>query len=312
MSTRAHTVSRFYLNGFAAPESDGTPDPYVWLGSIATGEVKRRSPKNIGIACGVYDGPGAFDGPSKWIEAHLSKIESDAAPAIKKFVAAAPTSGFSPPPEIWRFLAWQAARTPGWIETVQAWINDWDFDSAEDVLEPPPEGFDTIKHRERGWCLEDPQSGSRCQVDDQNVFKALRKRGWKWVLRLDDTLEIIHMQAWYFQVRHFPRLSWARLNTPDGKWFITSDRAVTWLVDGFAETPPAALRHPAAQVVAALTRTTALVGRNETALLQVTPREVNRFISLTASEWIAGPTRDVVEQALLDRAAAVAGSRSTP
>lgn len=302
MSTRAHTVPRFYLNGFAAPESESSSDPFVWLGSLATSEVKRRSPKNISIARGLYDGPGAFDEPGRTIEAHLSKIESEAAPAIRRFVAASPTSGFSPPAEIWRFLAWQAARTPGWIETVQGWMNDWEPDSTDDVLEPPPEGFDSIKDRKRGWCLEDPQSGRRSEIHDRKVFEAHRKRGWKWVLRSEDTLELIHMQAWYFQVRHFPRLSWVRLNTPNDEWFITSDRAVTWLVDGFAETPPAALRHPAAQVVAALTRGTALVGRNEAGPLNVTPREVNRFTASTASEWIAGPTRDVVEQALRDRA----------
>ena len=55
--TRAHTVPRFYLRGFIAPESDHTThaEPYVWLGSIATGEVRRRSPKNISIETGYYD-----------------------------------------------------------------------------------------------------------------------------------------------------------------------------------------------------------------------------------------------------------------
>jgi len=147
--------------------------------------VKRRSPKNVAIARGLYDGPGGFDEPGKSIEAHLSKIESEAAP------------------------------TPGWIEVVQGWMNDRDADSTDDVIEPPPEEFDS---------------------------------------------------------------------------------------------PPAALRHPTAQVVAALTRKTALVGRNETRPLQVTPRDVNRFAASTASEWVAGPTRNVVEQALRDRAVVLSHS----
>jgi len=109
------------------------------------------------------------------------------------------------------------------------------------------------------------------------------------------------MQAWYFQVRHFPRLSWVRLNAPDDEWFITSDRGVAWMADGYADTPPAALRHPTAQVVAPLTRKVALVGGNETQKLNVTPREVNRFIACAASGWIAGPTKSAVEQAIQDR-----------
>ena len=76
MATRAHTVPRFYLGGFAAPESEGTADPFVWLGSLTTGEVKRRSPKNISIVRGLYDGrkscrsskPLAKVGNRAWME----------------------------------------------------------------------------------------------------------------------------------------------------------------------------------------------------------------------------------------------------
>jgi hypothetical protein len=105
-ATRAHTVPKFYLQGFVAPESETSSDPFVWLGSLATGEIKRRSPKNISIARGLYDGPGGFDQPGASIEAHLAKIESAAAPAIRKFVATEPGEGANPPPEIWRFLSW--------------------------------------------------------------------------------------------------------------------------------------------------------------------------------------------------------------
>ena len=112
---------------------------------------------------------------------------------------------------------------------------------------------------------------------------------------------MLHIQAWYFQVRHFPRLSWVRLQPHDREYFITSDRSVAWLADGYADTPPAALRHPTAQVVAPLNKTVALVGRHGAGTLGMTPREVNRFIAFAASGWIAGATSDVVRQALSDR-----------
>jgi hypothetical protein len=150
-------------------------------------------------------------------------------------------------------------------------------------------------------CLEDPNTGDRREVLSEDEFDALRRLGWRWIIRRNDHLEMLHLQAWYFQVRHFPRLSWVRLQPPDGEHFITSDRGVTWLADGYADTPPAALRHPTVQVVAPLTRKIALVGRHSTAALCVTPREVNRFIAFAASGWIAGPTADVVRQALADR-----------
>ena len=277
-------------------------DPFVWLGSLTTGEVKRRSPKNISIVRGLYDGPGGFDDPSALIETHLAKIESAAAVAIAKFVATEPEGGAVVPSEIWRFLAWQAARTPGWMEVEEEWIYHSDPDEDFPVVEPPPDGINRIRDRIRSYCLENPDTGERREVMDSDEFKAYRKRGWKWVLRSDDKLELLHMQAWYFQVRHFPRLSWVRLNAPEDEWFITSDRGVTWLADGYADTPPAALRHPTAQVVAPLTRKVALIGRNVTHPLQITPREVNQFTAFVASDWVVGSTKSVVEQAIQDRA----------
>jgi hypothetical protein len=300
VSTRAHTVPKFYLNGFVAPGSESERNPFVWVGSLATGEITKRSPKNISISRGLYDGRGGFEEAGATIEAHLAKIESAASSAIRKFAATKVGGGHAIPAEITRFLAWQAARTPGWMELVERWANE-PWDPHAEVVEPPPDGFDKVRDRMRPMCLEDPNTGSRREVTSESDFHSLRTQGWKWILRRDDHLEMLHIQAWYFQVRHFPRLSWVRLEPPHGEYFITSDRSVAWLVDGHADTPPAALRHPAAQVVAPLTSKIALGGRHGAAALNVIPREVNRFIAFAASDWIAGPTADVIRQALVDR-----------
>ena len=304
MTTRAHTVPRFYLGGFTAVESKERRDPFVWLGSLSTGMIERRSPKNISIARGYYDGIGGFVDAEKSIENHLSQIESEAAFAIPRFVASPVAKGASPSSAIWRFLSWQAARTPGWFKLEQEWVNDLmlESDTTESMIEPPPEGLERIADRlPRSYWIEDPHTGQSRELSNLDELRAYRKRGWKWILSTDDRLELLHMQAWYFQARHFPRLSWTRLDTPDEEHFITSDRGVAWLVDGFADTPPAGLRDQTAQVVAPLTRKTALVGRYGTSKLRVTPREVNRFIAFAASDWIIGPTRDVVELAIQDR-----------
>lgn len=301
MSTRAHTVPRFYLSGFQAPESESSRDPFVWLGSVSTGEIKRRSPKNISIVRGLYDGPGGLTGPNETIEDHLAKIESDASSAISKFATIPVGEPLSLPAEIMRFLAWQAARTPGWMELEQRWVNDPPFDPNAEPVEPPPPGFENSRDRLRPYRLEESSTGIRQEVTTKEEFDAYRQQGWKWILGRDDHLELLHLQSWYFQVRHFPRLSWVRLQPPNGEMFITSDRGVAWLVDGFADTPPAALRHPNAQVVAPLTRTVVLVGGHGTGALNVTPREVNRLIACLASEWVAGPTSEIVQQSLGDR-----------
>ena len=273
----------------------------MWIGSLTTGEITRRSPKNISIARGLYDGQGGFAEPDATIEAHLAKIESAASVAIREFAATKIGEGGPIPAEITRFLAWQAARTPGWMELVKQWADEPPSDPEHEAVEPPPQGFEKIRDRMRPMCLEDPNTGARREVTVEEEFNAYRKQGWKWIIRRDDHLEMLHIQAWYFQVRHFPRLSWVRLQPPDNEFFITSDRSVAWLADGYADTPPAALRHPTAQVFAPLTRKAALVGRHGGHELHVTPREINRFVAFAASDWIAGPTSEVVRQALTDR-----------
>ena len=60
MNTRAHTDPRFYLNGFVAKPEAPAHDPYLYVGNIATGDIKRRSPKNQSISRGINDGIGAF------------------------------------------------------------------------------------------------------------------------------------------------------------------------------------------------------------------------------------------------------------
>jgi hypothetical protein len=300
--TRAHTVPKFYLNGFVVPESAANRDPFLWVGSLRTGEITRRSPKNISIERGLYDGQGGFIEPDASIERHLAKVESAAAKAIRQLAASPIGQGEGVAPEIWRFLSRQAARTPGWMEFIERWIRDHPDISESDVVEPPPEGYETAVLRERPMLMEDPETGVRHQVTGADV-EARRRQGWRFILRRDDHLELLHWQAWYFQVRHFPRLSWIRLQPPDGAFFITSDRGVSWLVDGYeGQTPPAALRDPGAVVFAPLTSKLALIGRHGKNAINITPREVNLGIADGASSWIGGPTREVVEQALSDRA----------
>jgi hypothetical protein len=115
-ATQAHTVPKFYLQGFVAFEPKNGLGPFVWLGSLVTGEIRQRSPKSISIAPGLYDGPGGFDDPGRSIEIHLSKIEHAAAASVRRFAATDSKDRAAVPSEIWRFLAWQAARTPGWMD----------------------------------------------------------------------------------------------------------------------------------------------------------------------------------------------------
>lgn len=308
MSTRAHTVPRFYLNGFVAPASKLNRDPFLFIGSVTTGLISRRSPKNVSINRGFYDGPGGLLDPKASIEDHLSKIEWAAASAIRKLAGTPNVPGQGVPAEVWRFLSWQAARTPAWVEIAERYLREWDPNAVYEMVEPPPEGMEDVEDRPREIGLELPATGERRVAKDIEEFKSLHAHGWKWAPSTEDRLEMIHMQAWYFQVRHFPRFYWRRLDVPAGEAFVTSDRAVVWNVGGRFDSAPSALRYRSAEVIAPLTASIALVGRHSTEPFAVTPSEINRLTVMSAAEWIAGPTEAVVAHALSSRMTTSGGS----
>lgn len=301
MATKAHTVPQFLLEGFCSAGMSRDPErPALWVGYIRTGKIRRRGPENVGISRGLYDGPGALADATQTLEEHLKKIESNAAIAIRR-LATAMIGSQVPIPEIFRFISWQAARTPGWMETEQKWLDELGWPSASDTIEQPPAFMDDIRERSRPLTLENPATGERREVSGAEDFQVHVKQGWKWILGPADKLEMLHLQAWYFQQRHFPRLTWLQLRPPNDEDFVIGDRGVSWLVDGYADMPPAALRDPAAEVIAPLTRKIALVGRHAGSTFALSPREVNQRIAFAASNWVAGPTKEVVEQALRDR-----------
>ena len=64
---------------------------------------------------------------------------------------------------------------------------------------------------------------------------------------------------------------------------------------------PVCLRDEAAFLIAPLSRSLALVGRNDSTPWEVTPSHVNALLAAWSLDWIAGPTADVVADALRDR-----------
>ena len=185
----------------------------------------------------------------------------------------------------------------------QNWIDDVSDPAEAIAVEPSPIGFEQILPLSRSHRMEHPHLGIRDDVPSKDV-DALRREGWRLLLTNEDFIELVHLQAWYFQAQFFPKLRWAILDAPPGWYFIIGDRPVVWGVDGVIDVQPRFLRHPDVQLFATLTRSVALFAYNPTGPPPnpVPVRDVNRIIAMAASDWIAGPTRSVVVEALADRA----------
>ncbi len=296
-----HYVSRFHLREFCDPDSIGTRDPWLWVGNLADGSVKRRAPKNIGIRADLFDGPGGFADSEATIEGFLAnEVEGPASRALRDFCSSRSASAAIPQP-LMRYLAWAASRSLPIQRLEVEWAAKYGTSLSAPAAEAPPAGLTSATIRRRSVRLIHPTLGETIleQSDNPDV---LFDAGWMPdPSDRDNFLEGVHIQAYYFQVRWFPRLQWFTLRPPQDEFFIIGDRPVGWGVPDCLDAPPFCLRDPSAFLIAPLTRSLALVGRNDCAPWAVTPRQVNSILTAWSHDWIAGPTSDCVTDALNTR-----------
>lgn len=296
-----HYVSKFHLAQFCDPESLSTRDPWLWLGTIADGSVKRRAPKNVGTVPDLFDGPGGFAESEVSIETFLaSDVEGPAARALRALSSAGHEVRHLPG-ELLRYLAWAASRSLAMQRLEVEWSVRFGPLLDGPFAEPPPEGMGDTVSRTRPVRLLHPTLGEKTVATDEAVGPLL-DIGWiPDPSERSNFLEGAHIQAYYFQVRWFPRLQWFTLRPPDGEFFIIGDRPVGWGVPDCLDAPPCCLRDPSAFLIAPLSRSLALVGRNSADAWAITPAQVNAILAKWSHDWIAGPTSMVVANALHDR-----------
>ena len=300
-----HYVSKFHLRQFCDPESLSTPDSWLWLGDLSDGSVKRRAPKNVGTKADLFDGPGGLAQPKATVEDYLAKyVEPPAAQALRKVISQVGSEIKELPPELMRYLAWAASRSLPMQRLQVQWSKRFGALLGASSAESPPERLTDAADRTRPVQLLHPTLGEINIAAGQDL-SLLLDAGWIPDPREQSNfLEGVHIQAYYFQVRWFPRLRWFTLRPPSGEFFIIGDRPVGWGVPDCFDAPPCCLRDPSAFLIAPLSRSLVLVGRNDPAAWALAPRQVNAILAAWSYDWIAGPTADVVANALRDREAA--------
>lgn len=297
-----HYVSKFHLSAFCDPAAVGTPDPWVWLGATADESVRRRSPKNVGTVPALFDGPSGFADLEASLETFLAnEIEGPAATALRRLLQSASIAQL--PPEVMRYLAWAASRSLPMQRVEANWATRFRPTLNGPMAEPPPPALANLTARGRPIRLIHPLLGEHREVQAQDADELIDD-GWiPDMAEPSNFLEGVHIQAYYFQVRWFPRLRWFTLRPPEGQYFVIGDRPVGWGVPDCLDAPPCCLRDEFAFLVAPLPRNLALVGRNDSTPWQVTPGQVNTLLAAWAHHWVAGPTEDVVAEALRGRRA---------
>jgi hypothetical protein len=226
------------------------------------------------------------------IEDFLAReVEAPAALALRELVSSSPVQHEIPNP-LSRYLAWAAARSLPMATLYQSWTRS---PPEGQVVEAPPDALMRATPVFRVHAMRHPVLGDRNDVASEDV-EALLEQGWELRLVGDDLTELMHLQAWYFQVRHFPRLKWIVLRAPSQASFVIGDRPVAWNVAGRVDVPPTALRHAEVQLFAPLSRSVALFAHHEAATppSAVTVMDVNKAMVGAAHDWIAGASEQVV------------------
>ncbi len=298
--SKDHYVSRFHLREFCDPSSLNTPDPWLWIGTLADNSVRRKSPSNVATTSDLFAGPGGLANSGATIETFLAnEVESPAAFALRALRNGTLEGGQLPPP-LMRYLAWAASRSLPMQRLHVQWAERFGL-SAATAIEPPPDGMLNTAARRRPVRLLHPERGQKVVLEDEDPGPLLDAGWFPDPAETANFLEGVHIQAYYFQARWFPRLKWFTLRPPTGSFFVLGDRPVGWGVSDCLDAPPSCLRDLEAFLIAPLSPVLALVGRNSSEPWSITPAQVNALLAAWSHDWIAGPTPDCVTAALRDR-----------
>jgi len=249
----------------------------------------------------MFDGPGGLADRDATLESFLAnEVEGPAAKVLRELCRQSAGSIDELPPTLMRYLAWAAARSLA-MQTLENSWGERGFGHHSAPVESPPEGLLSATESQREVQMLHPTLGRRLFPAGSDFEQAASDGWFPDMSDRTNFLESVHIQAYYFQVRFFPRLKWSALHAPEGEAFVIADRPVGWVADGCIDAPPSSLRHPSAYLLAPICRTLLLVGRNTTREWFVTPAQVNAVVARWAQVWIAGPTEATVRSALEDR-----------
>ncbi|MFQ5896004.1 MAG: DUF4238 domain-containing protein [Nitrospinota bacterium] len=215
-----HFVPQFYLRAFRDPTVPEGQEPWLWVGDLKEKLVQRRAPKNVGKKANYYAFP-EFDAESPdTLEQLLSKIESAAAPVVRKMLDGELELAGQDRASILFFMAFFVGRSPFFRNMVEG-TTDRLVKLVMRTAASHPEYF--------GRKLREAHEGREFTPEE---VEELRQR------TLDESNYTVHSPEFSlqqgFQVSIetvyplFSRMKWAVLRGSGADRFITCDSPVSW------------------------------------------------------------------------------------
>jgi hypothetical protein len=193
-------------------------------------------------------GPGGLSDSATTIETFsANQVEGPAAPLSRALCAGNIQPSGTLPPPLMRYLAWVASRSLVMQRVETRWAARFEVLLDSPLVEPPPDGLMAAPARRRPVRRVHPIR----LVSEAEDPTSLLDSGWiPDLTERANVLASAHIEAYYFQVRWFPRRRWFTLRPPGGEFFIVGDRPVGWGVPECLDAPPCCLRDSEAFLIA--------------------------------------------------------------
>jgi hypothetical protein len=223
-----HFVPQFYLRGFRDPDVPEGKGPWLWVTDCVAKTVSRRSPKSVGKRTDYYAFPEIEAGGGEGIEAMFSKLESAAAPVIKKVVASddMPLEA-QDRADLLYFMAFFVTRVPASRDPLE----NFAAEIAKMTLQMSashPDYFAATMREALKAAGENVDDLTPEKIEEYRQF-ALDESRYTITTSPKLSLGVGFKTASDTIFPIFDRMRWAVVRATEGARFVTSDRPVSWV-----------------------------------------------------------------------------------
>jgi hypothetical protein len=218
-----HFVPQFYLRAFrdtAVPEGQ---EPWLWVGDLGERSVERRAPKNVGKKANYYSFPDVDAKSPETLEEILSKVESEAAPVIKRLISGDLRFLEQDRANVLFFMAFFVGRTPFFCRMIEGPMAEIGKEVMLMSARQPDYFERTLREAQAQtgveFTPEEVEDLRQWAANDSNYTVTLNPVVSLWT-GIEMSLDTI------FPV--FEQMKWAVLRAAGNGGFLTCDNPVSW------------------------------------------------------------------------------------
>lgn len=224
MAQEQHFIPQFYLRGFRDSRVPVNSGPWLWVADFGEKIVQLRSPKAVGKKTNYYTFPELEAAGGESIECIFSKLESAAAPVIKKLVLSDAGLEGQDRADLLFFMACFVVRVPSFRTMMEGFAAE----TAQMMLQMSashPEYFErTMREalKEHGESLTAEQLEKQRQfILDDSRYTITTSPKLSIATGFEAALDTIYPI--------FDRMTWAIVRAGESLRYITSDTPVSWV-----------------------------------------------------------------------------------